>query len=90
MTRLFREPCRDHSKTINHSNKKVAFDSKELKEVKLGGIAQVPNTEEVKSGILWNVSDGTESKILATKTDFDNAYGRMKMDEKRETYAYSS
>ena len=41
----------------------------------------MPTLEEVVSRNSKKVSEGSDSEILATKLDFDYAYGQIKLDE---------
>ena len=41
----------------------------------------MPNMEELISRISRKISEGKEGEILATKLDFDYAYGQIKLDE---------
>ena len=41
----------------------------------------MPNMEKLISRISRKISEGKEGEILATKLDFDNAYGQIKLDE---------
>ena len=50
--------------------------------------AQIPNMEEVISRNSRKVSEGSDSEILATKLDFDYAYGQIKLDENAKKHAY--
>ena len=43
--------------------------------------AQLPNMEELISRISIKISDGSDGEILATKRDFDYAYGQIKLNE---------
>ena len=43
--------------------------------------AQMPNMEELISRISRKISEGEDGEVLATKLDFDNAYGQMKLDD---------
>ena len=43
--------------------------------------AQMPNMEELISRISRKISDGEDGEVLATKLDFDYAYGQIKLDD---------
>ena len=60
---------------------KIALDSRKLNEVTIKRKAQMPNMEELISRISRKISEGKEGEILATKLDFDYAYGQIKLDE---------
>ena len=60
---------------------KIALDSRKLTENTVKRKAQMPNMEELISRILRNVSGKTDGEILATKLDFDYAYGQIKLYE---------
>ena len=60
---------------------KIAQDSRKLNEVTIKRKAQMPNMEELTSRISRKISEGKEGEILATKLDFDYAYGQIKLDE---------
>ena len=48
------------------------------------------NMEELISRISRKISEGGEGEVLATKLDFEYAYGQKKIHKrKRETYASS-
>ena len=69
---------------------KKALDSLNLNEITVTTRkAQMPpNIEELISRISRKTSQGSDSKILASKLDFDYAYGQIKLDENTQTYAY--
>ena len=69
---------------------KIALDSRKLNEVTIKRKAQMPNMEELISLISRMISEGKEGEILATKLDFDYAYGQIKLDEntKKPLYIY--
>ena len=43
--------------------------------------AQMPNMEELISRISRKISEGEDGEVLATKLDFDYAYGQIKLDD---------
>ena len=43
--------------------------------------AKKPNKEELKSRISRKISEGANGEILATKLDFDYAYGQIRLDD---------
>ena len=43
--------------------------------------AQMPKMEELISRISRKISEGADGEILATKLDFDNAYGQIRLDD---------
>ena len=42
--------------------------------------AQMPNMEELISRLSRKISEGEDGEVLATKLDFDYAYGQIKLD----------
>ena len=62
-------------------DKKNALDSRKLNEVTINRKTQMPNMEELISRMSRKISE-EEGEILATKLDFDYAYGQIKLDEK--------
>ena len=60
---------------------KIALDSRKLNEITIKRKAQMPNMEELISRISRKIYEGKEGEILATKIDFDYAYGQIKLDE---------
>ena len=57
---------------------KIALDSRKLNVVTIKRKAQMSNMEELISRISKKISEGKEGEILATKLDFDYAYGQFK------------
>ena len=60
---------------------KIALDSRKLNEFTTKRKTQMPNMEELISRISRKIFEGKEGEILATKLDFDHAYGQIKLDE---------
>ena len=60
---------------------KIALDSRKLNEVTIKRKAQMPNMEELISRISKKISEGKEGEILATKLNFEYAYGQIKLVE---------
>ena len=60
---------------------KIALESRKLHEITVMRKAQMPNMEELISRISRKISEGSDNEILATKLDFDYAYGQYKLDE---------
>ena len=60
---------------------KIALDSRKLNEITVKRKAQMPNMEELISRISRKISEGEDGEILATKLDFDYAYGQIKLDD---------
>ena len=60
---------------------KIALDSRKLNEVTVKRKPQMPIMEELISQISRKISVGTDGEILATKLEFDYAYGQIKLDE---------
>ena len=60
---------------------KIALDSRKLNEITLKRKAQMPNMEELISRISRKISEGEDGEVLATKLDFDYAYGQIKLDD---------
>ena len=60
---------------------KIALDSRKLNDVTVKRKRQMPNMEKLISRISSQISEGTDGVILATKQDFDYAYGQIKLDE---------
>ena len=56
---------------------KIALDSRKLNEVTIKREEQMPNMEEQLSKISRKISEGEDGEILATKLDFDYAYGQI-------------
>ena len=56
---------------------KIALDSRKLNEITVKRKAQMPNMEELISRISRKISEGEDGEILATKLDFDYAYGQI-------------
>ena len=67
---------------------KIALDSRKLNEVTIKRKTQMPNMEELISGKSRKISEGKEGEILATKLDFDYAYGQIKLDENTKTSVF--
>ena len=61
---------------------KTALDSRKMNGVTIKRKVKMPNMEELISRISRKLSEGTEEEILATKLDFDYAYGNITQDEK--------
>ena len=49
----------------------------------------MPNMEDLISRISRKISEGKEGEILATKVDFDYAYGQIKLGENTKSFVYS-
>ena len=62
-------------------SRKIALDSRKLNKITVKRKAQMPNMEELISRISKKISEGEDGEVLATKLDFDNAYGQNKLDE---------
>ena len=60
---------------------KIALDSRKLNEITVKRKAQMPNLDELISRISRKISEGEDGEILATKLDFDYAYGQIKLDD---------
>ena len=60
---------------------KIALDSRKLNEITVKRKAQMPNVEELISRISRKISEGEDGEVLATKLDFDYAYGQIKLDD---------
>ena len=63
---------------------KTALDSKKLNEITVKRKTQMPNMEELISLISRKISDRSDGDFLATKLDFDYAYGQIKLDKNKK------
>ena len=64
---------------------KIALDSRKLNKIAMKRNAQMPNMEEWISRISRKISAGEDGGVLATKLDFDYAYGQIKLDDDTKT-----
>ena len=67
---------------------KIALDSRKLNTMTVERKTQMPNKEELISRISRKKPKGTEGEILATKLDFDYAYGQIKLDETAKRFVF--
>ena len=65
---------------------KIALDSRKLNEVTIKRKAQMPNMEELNSRISKKISEEKKGETLATKLEFDYAYGQIKLDENTKNH----
>ena len=68
----------------NSEERQVGKDCSRLYKIKRDHSeekAQMLNKEELISRISTKISEGSDGEILATKLDFDSAYGQIKLDE---------
>ena len=68
--------------TVKKDNSiKIALDSRQLNEITVKRKTQMPNMEELIPRISRKISEGEDGEVLATKLDFDYAYGQIKLDD---------
>ena len=82
--RLFCE-LRSNSSKKEKSIKILPY-SRKLNEVTNKRKAQLPIMQNIISRISRKISEGEDSKILATTLDFDYAYGQINLDEKTRNF----
>ena len=68
---------------------KIALDSRKVNEITVKRKAQMPNMEELISGISRKIADGPADEKWISNFDLDHAYGQLLLSKKPETYAYS-
>ena len=68
--------------TVNKDTSvKIALAFRKLNEITVERKAQTPNMEELISRTSRKSYEGEDGEILATKLDFEYAYGQIKLDE---------
>ena len=67
---------------------KIALDSRKINKITVKRKTQIAIMKELISRISRKISEGKDGEVLATKLDFDYAYGQIELNNDTKICAY--